>query len=231
MEREEVSQDEVEASAPMSQEKNYGFRPLESSAPAMNKVTDTPTCIALRDQINKLLCRYPELAIRSSVATMEELKKYDEEELRNILQNANNDLLDIRGMPAADMVLHMLTSIVERWIPGYMERCLNDYELKRDTESEMAMLLGPTGTRTNMLYRFINNGYECLFQPDKPFNQQRERKEFNDSRKRSYFRDIRPSEGESNESENEESQIEEDYEQEKRPRKRVRTRAPEDSTS
>jgi hypothetical protein len=153
---------------------NYGFQPVEEEPKVSEKQKDpdTPLCPVLREEINKLLCRYPELTLRTSQATMLQLEQYGEKELKNILQNCRNDLQAIRGTPSADFAIGVGTLPVDRWcgVEGYTERCLHDRELKRDVEHEMTLVLGGGSNRINILFRLMNNLYACLFQPDMPYN-------------------------------------------------------------
>jgi hypothetical protein len=152
---------------------NFGFEaaieePVEE--PEKRKVVDSPGVVILKDKINALLCRYPELQLRSSAASMTALDNYEEKELVNILQNCINDLQQIRGVPAAELVIHILAGVVDwKLLPGYLDRCMADEELKRDVESEMMNWIGLMNTRLNIAFRFMNNAYIQIFRPDAPY--------------------------------------------------------------
>lgn len=150
---------------------SFGFNPIENDLPrAPEKQTQSPECRALREQINRLLIDFPEIALRSSQHTMEALEQYDAKELQNIVDNFNNDLRRLRGRPSAEFALNAICYGVEGYIPGYTERCQNDSDLTRDLESEMTQLFGFIGRRANLFFRFINNAYTQYTDPEKPYN-------------------------------------------------------------
>lgn len=194
---------------------NFGFVPLEEAVPVdkPSKITDSPACLVLREQINTMLTDFPELQLRTSVHTMRMLEQYDEGELANILKNCHSDLRLIRGMPGAEFLLYLTCSLVERYIPGYLERCQADTDLKRDVESEMTLLFGGASRRMNILYRLVNNAYQEIFYPENEYNDWagREAPEPQD-----YVRTI-PPDGERDQNE--------------RPHKRTRTSGPENHAS
>lgn len=136
---------------------NYGFEPLPGPPPE-EAVVDTPEMIQLKEEINRMVCRYPDLIPRTSHALMERLNKLSVEELRNVKLNAVNDVADKRGTPAAETVL-LLTIPIDKKLPGYSAICMKDVELKRDIEGELIAVFGWLGARINIIFRLINNGY------------------------------------------------------------------------
>lgn len=153
-------------------EEQFGFTPAveEPEQETNKKVADSPAVRIIKEKINGLLCRYPELQLRSTAGTMVMLDNYDEQELVNILQNCINDLQRIRGVPAAELLIHILAGLVDwKLLPGYLDRCMADEELKRDVESEMMNWIGLMNTRLNIAFRFMNNAYVQVFRPDAPY--------------------------------------------------------------
>lgn len=145
------------------------------------------------------------------------LDNYEEQELFNILQNCLNDLQRIRGVPAAELVIHILAGIVDwKFIPGYLDRCLADEELKRDVESEMMNWIGLMNTKLNIAFRFINNAYVQIFRPDAPYYGEEESSDEEETQS-PYIQNVPPHAQSSGEKE--------------RPRKRARTSGQQDQSS
>ncbi len=142
----------------------HGFAPLENDEDKPKEtVVETPEVLELRQKINQLLCRYPELTPRSSEEILKKLKEYDVDALRNILQNCLNDLQKVRGTPSAECVIYLIASVIEvLWIPSYVDTCIKDEELKRDIESEVTYWLGCINNRMNILFRLLNNAYTTV---------------------------------------------------------------------
>lgn len=194
-------------------EEQFGFRPLPEKAAEAEKPRVTPEMHILKEKINLLISRYPELTLRSSAATMASLDTYDEPELKNILNNCINDLQRIRGVPAAEFILHLICGMIDwKLLPGYLDRCMNDVELKRDVESETMSWIGVMNTRLNIAFRMLNNAYLQLYQPDYPYYDGEEEPELEQSR---YMRNVPV----------------QDDQQEERANKRARTSGGENSTS
>ena len=144
---------------------------------------------------------------------MATLDQYDEAELKNIMQNCINDLQRIRGVPAAEFILHLICGFIDwRLLPGYLDRCMNDVELKRDVESETMTWIGVMNTRLNIAFRLLNNAYLTMYLPDYPAY---DGEEDPNDRESQYMRNVLP----------------QDEEQEERPHKRARTSGGENSTS
>ena len=158
------------------QEDNFGFEPLPEPQAERRERRDTgsPACEARRQQINRLLCRYPNLKLRSSETTMKQLMQYDEQELENILTNATNDLAAIRGAPMSEFLIHTLAGLVDTFfLPGFLDRCLADEELKNDVEAEATLVSGCCGNKTNIAFRSLNHAYVQKFRPQTPLPQKR----------------------------------------------------------
>lgn len=150
---------------------NFGFQPARVATAERREVVQpkSPLYEEKRKAINRLLCRHPQLKLRSSKATLKELDKYDEEELDNILTNATNDLASIRGAPMADFLINTVASLVDLFlIPGYAARCRADVELRQDVEAEASLLLGSSSNRTNIAFRMLNNAHVQLTTPEAP---------------------------------------------------------------
>ena len=197
---------------PMNAEDQHGFNPLPEEKEA-EKPRETPAVRILKEKINALICRYPELSLRSSAETMASLDQYDEKELTNIMANCINDLQKIRGVPAAEFAIHLLCGIIDwKLLPGYLERCQNDTELKRDVESEMMSWLGVMNTRLNIAFRLLNNAYLEWFQPNYEYYGSHLEE---DEKKSQYMQDVGS----------------QDKESEERPHKRARTSSGENKTS
>jgi hypothetical protein len=121
---------------------------------------------AIKDKINRLICRYPGLILRSSVETMKRFADYTIDELENIYKNAITDIAQFRGTPSAEFVLYLITHYPDKRIKrmnGYTARCCADEELKRDIEEEMINLLGWADNKVNILFRLLNNAYKTYF--------------------------------------------------------------------
>lgn len=191
----------------------HGFIPLPEQAPTRERAPETPEAKILKERINALICRYPELSLRSSAATMSSLDQYDETELKNIMSNCINDLQKIRGVPASEFVLHLICGLVDyKLLPGYLDRCMDDEELKRDVESEMMNWVGVMNTRLNIAFRMLNNAYIQYFQPDYPHYGDQLPEELEESR---YMRNVIP----------------QDEVEEERPNKRARPSSGENRSS
>lgn len=158
------------------EEENYGFQPFENDEEKEKKKEQdmSPAAQQLRIQINRLICRYPQLTPRSSSHTIETLNRYSLEQLQNIYDNCINDLQSVRGTPTSEMVINVTGSLVERYssLRGFRERCLTDTELNRDIEAEMISLLYYCGNKLQIAFRFANNAFKCYFDledaPNKP---------------------------------------------------------------
>lgn len=168
---EEFEDDQPENEGDVSGDGNFGFRAMTEPQKERReeRALDTPTCLALRQQINRLLCRYPQLRLRSSETTMRQLAQYDEKELENVLTNANNDLAAIRGVPMAEFIIHTVGGLIDAFVlPGFLARCQADDELKNDVEAEATLLSGGFGNRTNIVFRAANHAFTQKFHPDAP---------------------------------------------------------------
>ena len=205
----------------MQSGEQFGFTPaVEEPAeevPRVRKVVDSPGVVVMKEKINALLCRYPELKLRSTAGTMIMLDNYEEKELVNILQNCINDLQQIRGVPAAELIIHILAGVVDwKLLPGYLDRCMADEELKRDVESEMMNWVGLMNTRLNIAFRLLNNAYVQLFRPDAPFYGE-DSDSSEEETQSPYIQNVTPHAQRADSSE--------------RPRKRVRTSGQQDQSS
>lgn len=173
-----------------------------------------------------MLTDFPELQLRTSAHTMATLEQYEEKELENILKNCHSDLRLIRGMPSAEFGIFAIAKLVERVtkgkLDGYHERCHNDTDLKRDIEAEISLLFGGFGRRMNILFRFLNNAWKQLYDPNSDYNNWEGHEEYEQemgAKRDQYVRTIPPDGARDEAPENE------------RPRKRTRTSSAEDPAS
>jgi hypothetical protein len=167
---------------------NFGFQPAPQARVERRESAKkgTPESDAKRQQINRLLCRYPALKLRSSKATLKLLDQYDEEELDNIMTNAQNDLAAIRGAPMADFLISLGASLIDKLVlPGYLDRCRADAELRNDVEAEANLLFNGCGNKTNIVFRALNNAFVQACSPHVPITTTRE-----EPIERSYFQDV-----------------------------------------
>lgn len=120
-----------------------------------------------RDKINRLICKYPGLQIRTSSETMELLSQFSLKELKNIHTNCINDTMELRGTPTSEFTLASLTYHINRYyVRGYTSKCLSDVELKREIEEEIITMFGFVNNKLTILFRMMNNLYQCVFPPD-----------------------------------------------------------------
>lgn len=204
---------------------NYGFEPAElQKPPEPAKITDTPACKALREIINAMLSRYPEVELRSTELAMKQLEQYDEKELQNILNNIHHDLDKVNGTPSARLAVGVGTMPIDHYVPGYTERCMNDARLCSDIGHEIQLLFGAHSNRMNILYRLMNHLWDALYHPDAPYADElaEEAKEAERERASKHSKKLKqpPPEDE-----------QQQEEQANRHRKRARTARDEDSAS
>jgi hypothetical protein len=141
---------------------NDGFQPLEEKKPDENnkrKRDESPLARQYKDEINKLLSQYPELQLRNSSQIMARLAGMGDDELRNVRDNCVNDLIELRGSPAAAFSIFAMTAPINYTLPGYTERCLRDKDLAKSVDLEIITLLGNVGNRAFLFFRLINNAY------------------------------------------------------------------------
>lgn len=170
MEEEESSVEQQDKAIESGAAANYGFQPAEpEKPPEQPKLTDTPACKALREVINAMLSRYPEIELRSTEMAMKQLEQYDEKELTNILNNIHHDLDKVNGTPSARLAVGIGTMPLDHYVPGYTERCMNDTRLCSDIGHEMQLLFGTHSNRANILYRLMNHLWDALYYPDAPY--------------------------------------------------------------
>lgn len=156
-----VEQSEQKGEEAMS----YGFNPLEQDLPKKEEVREvTPEMRIVITKINKLLCRYSTLVPRSSGRANSQLEKYSLEELNSVYENCITDLQAIRGTPTSEFAINLFAGTIDNYLlPGYLDVCMDDVELNRDIEAEMLNSLYTSGTRTQIIFRLINNAYKVFF--------------------------------------------------------------------
>ncbi len=177
-EHQEEREGEMEGGMEGEGEENFGFHPFEEEDEREKKKEqdNSPEAVKLRQQINKLVCRFASLRLRSSSETLAALSNYNAVELQGIYDNCINDLQEIRGTPSSEMVTNVFCSGVEKYtrLEGYRIMCLEDKELQRDIEAEMIDLLYWGGNRIQMLFRFANNAYKCYYDMEAAPNKKEE---------------------------------------------------------
>ena len=117
-----------------------------STAPLQPESDDM---LALKKQISDIVSRYPNIQLRSTFKLLEKLNHLTEEELINMLRNAQNDIAALNGTPGADFILSFIGALGDNYIPGFLEECMNDTVLQQDIENQifnMVGVLGPTAT-------------------------------------------------------------------------------------
>lgn len=112
----------------------------------------------IKRDINNILLKYPTIKIRSTSDVLRGLDDLGLEELKNIYANAVNDVIDLRGTPAAEFFIVLSTHFIDRHIlPGIQEECLNDIDLVRDFDSIVNSKMGFMPSGLNVLFRIANN--------------------------------------------------------------------------
>lgn len=145
---------------------NFGFvsAEKEEKKEEAEKMIETPEMKEIKEKICQLLSRYPELVPRSSVQIEETLSRYTMSALKNIYNNCLNDLQSIRGMPSSEFIIFIMAGFIDTaWLPGYLDMCIEDEELKRDIESEFYHFIYYFGAKVNILFRFLNNAYKTIY--------------------------------------------------------------------
>lgn len=128
--------------------------------PREEYIEETAQLKKLRSHVRKILCRYPDLKIKDGSEI--HIDHYTEEQLETIIQNFMTDLQPRRGIPAADIVINVLGTAVDRLIPGFKHECQGDKELKQDIEYELTYWLGVLSNRINIVFRLANNAYVAV---------------------------------------------------------------------
>lgn len=155
---------------------NCGFRAFdadeEEERRKVKEIDNSPEAMELRDKIIQLVSRYPELKPRSSFATMIALERYSAIQLKNIYNNALNDLQSVRGTPSSEVVINFIGMGVEKMthLRNYREMCVADKELNRDVEAELHHILFWAGTKAQIMFRFMNNAFKCYYGLDATSN-------------------------------------------------------------
>ncbi len=110
---------------------------------------ETPEMLEIKKQITAIVSRYPNIQLRSTFKLLEKLNNLSQEELNNMLTNAQNDIAQLNGTPGADFILSFIGSLGDQYVPGFMEECMNDVILQRDIENQIfnyVGIMGPTAT-------------------------------------------------------------------------------------
>lgn len=170
--REVISQGQEGGGEEKGGEKNYGFKPLEEDKPkeseedknAKRKREENESVegVYWKQKIARLIARYPGLIPRTSSELVNALNQYGVEELKNIHQNCISDVVKYRGTPSAEVVLTCLTHHMNKTLPQFQKRCMEDIELRRDIEEEVISFLGFFDSKINILFRLFNNLYKAI---------------------------------------------------------------------
>lgn len=155
---------EITQPSPSPSGESYGFKPLDEEIQNEKpKINETADMKRLKEEIQLMLCRYPELVPRNSSPVMEHLDSMNEKELRNVHLNCTNDIADMRGMPGAEMITWMGTYwFNKKYLPTLTQHCMEDVELQRDLEGELVVWLGSITRRMNIFYRLVNNTFRSI---------------------------------------------------------------------
>lgn len=153
---------------------NCGFVPMEKDQQVMDedkskkrkREEDSPAIKEIKEKINYILSRYPELQPRTSHGLMQKLEAMDLQELCNVHMNLLHDLSNTRGTACAETVIFVLTWPINKTIRGYMSKCLNDDDLKKDIEMEMVDIMGAANSKVNILFRLFNNAVKMIMNFD-----------------------------------------------------------------
>lgn len=162
---EQDEQDESE-SEPNNQ---YGFTPMldpEEKKENENKrkrEEESGPMKEMKLKINRLLCRYPGLKPRTSHIFMNQIQDMDLEELNNVYENMINDLSAVRGFPTSESAIIGATFYIDHAVPGYMNTCLKDEDLKRDLDVEIMNAVGQMHNYIVILLRFFNNFVKTIY--------------------------------------------------------------------
>lgn len=149
---------------------NFGFKPMDDeeekkeNEKKRKREEDQEEINKMKSKINRLLCRYPNLKPRTSHHFITQLESMDLEELNNIFENMLNDLSVIRGFPTSETAIMALTYSIDRKVPGYMNRCLKDEELKRDIDIEVMNLIGHGHNWVIIALRFVNHLIKTIYE-------------------------------------------------------------------
>lgn len=164
---------------------NFGYKPLQdenvnrsvnsnqeggqsnTNVKRKRDIKEEIECEIWSEKINRLICKYPGLELRTSSEMMEILSQFNLKELKNIHTNCINDTMELRGTPTSEFTISALTyHINKNYVKGYTSKCLNDVELKREIEEEIIEIFGMLSNKFTILFRMVNNLYQCVFQSD-----------------------------------------------------------------
>jgi hypothetical protein len=162
-------------------EPNAGFVPLEDNTEISEKQKEQllqqkeelkkrkrdPAEVAketlIKKKINKLVTRYPGLVLRTSAEMLKRLADFDKDELQNIYDNCISDLASVRGTPEAEFIIYLITYHINLRLDGFMSRCQDDVELKRDIEEAMMDIFGAFNIYASILFRLCNNLFKTMY--------------------------------------------------------------------
>lgn len=169
-----AEEEEVSGSAEGAEEgrtptagENFGFQPVEGSeADGVSDLEkphhdETPEEKKERERlltdISTIISRYPSIKPRSNMELINQLDQLDLRELRNVWQNAINDLQHIRGTPGSELLVRIITYLPDRtYLPGLQQRCLDHPELLSDVDALIVQKLGGYGLLQNIAFHVAN---------------------------------------------------------------------------
>lgn len=140
------------------QNQNFGFVPIAGNDIGGPIDKSNQKCQVLKEKISRLLARHPSLQLRSSIKLLDKLEDCTEEQLENMLINAQNDVALVHGTPAAVMLINFFGSLIDTYfVPGFLEECMGDEDLKKDIETELFDKIGVLDPRFTIPLRTAAN--------------------------------------------------------------------------
>ena len=151
---------------------NFGFEPLEGETdgngekrPSEN--TDTPEQRVERERlklnIGNIISRYPSIKPRSNRDLLDSLNNLSIDDLRNVHRNAVTDVQSLRGTPGSELFISAVTFFPDsNYLPGLMDKCLNNDELLRDVDALILEYSGFYSNFQNIIFHMLNHVGEIV---------------------------------------------------------------------
>lgn len=112
----------------------------------------------LLSEISALFRTNPHLQLRSTIEELEKLRGKTIEEVKNVHSNAINDVIEEKGMPAAEFSITAISTPFEYSIaPGIQAHLLTDDDLMRDIDLWVRTKMGQFSLTTSIIFRLANN--------------------------------------------------------------------------
>lgn len=124
---------------------NVDNQNINENSPKLTNTEESERSKELKKEITKLVSLYPQLKLRSTFQILEKLNQCSEEQLENMLTNAQIDINAQNGTPGADALLTVIGAIVDNQIPGFHEEVHKDMKLHNDVELLIQSLIGVLG--------------------------------------------------------------------------------------